>query len=165
MGWLTRHEAQMLISKSSKYSHSILVSRIMSTLAERFKEDQDEWVIAGLLHDLDYDIVDGSTDKHGLVAASQLDGKVPGEVLHAIKAHDHRTGIEPLTLLDKSLKFADALAVLIEDQVIQSEVNGNELTRLMASESQDKPWIEKIIDSFCAEYNITVESLLIAITT
>ena len=103
MAPISSTEAISMISESSKYEHSILVSRIMSSLAEHFQTDKEEWVLAGLLHDLDYDVIDGDMSMHGLVAASMLEGKVSEGVLHAIMSHDHRTGVEPVSLLDRSL--------------------------------------------------------------
>ena len=160
MGNISVKEAMAMISKSSKYTHSILVSRIMSALAKKFQVDEDDWEIAGLLHDLDYDVTIGDMCKHGMVAASQLRGKVSENVLHAIKSHDHRTGTEPITRLDKSLKFADSIAVLLEDQSVQRVPDADELTRLIESESNVKPWIGDIIGSYCAEYGLLLHPIL-----
>ncbi len=132
----------------------------MSALAEYFQIDKEEWVVAGLLHDLDYDKIDRDMSKHGLVAASLLEGKVSERVLHAIMSHDHRTGIEPVTRLDKSLKFADSFAVLLEDQSIGTVPDTDELSRLIESESKIKPWIGDIIESYCAEYSLPLYSIL-----
>ncbi len=157
---LSSTEAISMISESSKYGHSILVSRIMSALAEYFQIDKEEWVVAGLLHDLDYDKMDGDMSKHGLVAASMLKDKVSDNVLHAIMSHDHRTGIEPITRLDKSLKFADSLAVLLEDQSVQHVLDADELSRRIESESKVKPWIGDVIESYCAEYGLPLHPIL-----
>jgi putative nucleotidyltransferase with HDIG domain len=158
-------EAISMISESSKYEHSILVSRIMSSLAEHSQTDKEEWVLAGLLHDLDYDVIDGDMSKHGLVAASMLEGKVSESVLHAIMSHDHRTGVEPVRLLDRSLKFADAVAVLIEDQSILSVPEDDELLELLSLESVRKPWIREIIEAYCAEYDLEPIHLLREVLT
>ena len=153
-------EAISMISESSKYEHSILASRIMSSLAEHFQTDKEEWVLAGLLHDLDYDEVDGDMSKHGLVAASTLEGKVSEGVLHAIMSHDHRTGIEPVSLLDRSLKFADAFAVLMEDQSILRVPENDEFLRLLSLESIRKPWIREIIEAYFVELDLEPIHLL-----
>jgi predicted hydrolase (HD superfamily) len=154
MVFISSTEADSMILESSKYGHSILVSRIMTSLSEHFQIDKKEWVLAGLLHDLDYDVIDGDISKHGFVAASMLKGKVSKDVLHAIMSHDYRTGIEPVNLLDKSLRFADALVVIIENQSIQSIQEDNEFTRFLNSESGKKPWIREIIESYSEEYNL-----------
>ncbi len=100
---------------SSKHDHSQLTSSIMRVLAEFFHEDLDEWGLVGLLHDLDYDEVRSEMTRHRIVAADKLRGRLSERALHAITAHDHRTGVRPKSLLDESLIFADSLAVLIED--------------------------------------------------
>jgi putative nucleotidyltransferase with HDIG domain len=153
MAFISSTEAISMISISTKYEHSILVSRIMSSLAKHFQIDKEEWVLAGLLHDLDYDVIEGDMSKHGFVTASMLKGKVSENVLQAIMSHDHRTGKEPVNQLDKSLRFADALAVLIEDQSIQSIQEECELSRLLNLESENKSWIREIIESYGAEYD------------
>lgn len=160
MGRISVKEAMSMISKSSKYTHSILVSRIMSALATQFHVDEDDWEIAGLLHDLDYDMTIGDMSKHGMIAASLLEGKISENVLHAIKSHDHRTGIEPITRLDKSLKFADSLAVLLEDQSVRHVPDADELSRFVELESNVKPWIGDIIESYCAEYGLPLHPIL-----
>jgi predicted hydrolase (HD superfamily) len=67
----------------------------MVKIAKKLNEDAGLWKIVGLLHDLDYDEVKGKMQRHGIVAAEKLKGKLPKEALHAIKAHDHRTGFNP----------------------------------------------------------------------
>jgi putative nucleotidyltransferase with HDIG domain len=160
MGFISSTEAISMISESSKYEHSILVSRIMSSLAEYHQIDKEEWVLAGLLHDLDYDKIEGDRSRHGLVAASLLEGMVSEKVLYAIRSHDHRTGIEPITQLDKSLKFADSFAVLLENQSVRTVPDIDELSRLIESESRVKPWIGDIIESYCDEYGLSLHSIL-----
>jgi len=132
----------------------------MSSLAEHFQIEKEEWVLAGLLHDLDYDVIDSDMSKHGLVAASMLKSKVSEDVLQAIMSHDRRTGIEPVSLLDKSLRFADAFAVLIEDQSSLGVPENDKLVRLLGLESVRKPWIREIIESYCVEYDLKPIHLL-----
>jgi predicted hydrolase (HD superfamily) len=132
----------------------------MSSLAEYFQIDKEDWILAGLLHDLDYDMIDGDMSKHGFITTSMLKGKVSEDVLQAIMSHDHRTGIEPVNILDKSLKFADALAIIIENQSIQTIQEDDEFTRLLNLESEKKPWIREIIESYSTEYDLEPINLL-----
>jgi len=153
-------EAKSMISLSTKYKHSLLVSRIMSELAKHFTQDEVEWRLTGILHDFDYDSVENDMNRHGIVAASLLAGRVSEDVLHAIMSHDHRTDLEPVTLLDESLKFADALAVLCEDQSIKRVPENDEILMFLETESVRKPWVREIIVSYCSEYNLMLDSLL-----
>ncbi len=152
-----------MISASSKLAHSILVSKIMIRLAERLRDDAGDWEIAGLLHDLDYDLVQDDPSQHGVKAAAILDGKVSKEVLRAIMAHDHRTGQKAVTLLDRALMFSDSLATLIEDQSLDRDSDDEEITEAISLEAKTKPWIPQIINRFHLETGLDSRALLKAV--
>lgn len=101
------------ISNENLKKHMIAVSAIMRGLARRFGEDEETWMVTGLLHDVDYERVGGDMERHGLVSAEMLEGRLPENCLHAIKAHNERTGVKAESLLDKSLIAADAVSGLI----------------------------------------------------
>ena len=163
MSNISKTEALQMISESSKLAHSTLVSKIMVRLAEHLREEEDEWEIAGLLHDLDYDLVQDDPSQHGIKAAAILDGKVSKEVLQAIMAHDHRTGQKATTLLDKALKFSDSLAILIEDQSLDHDSDEEEIAEAITLEVTTKPWIPQIINDFYLETDLDSRALLKAI--
>lgn len=142
---MNREDAIKLIQLTSKYDHSVLVSKIMVILAEHHHEDIQDWELVGLLHDLDYDETAGNREMHGILAAKSLDGLVNTSVLNAIKSHDHRTGEDPATLLDHSLKFSDAVSIIIE----KSE-------DVLA----DRPWLNKIIESYELQEGLSVEEII-----
>jgi len=160
MSNISKTEALQMISESSKLAHSILASKIMVRLAEHLREDTAEWEIAGLLHDLDYDLVQDDPSQHGVKAAAILEGKVSKEVLRAIMAHDHRTGHKAVTLLDKALVFSDSLAILIEDQSLDRDSDEEEITEAMSLEAKTKPWIPQIINRFYLETDLDSRALL-----
>ena len=160
MSNISKEEALQMISASSKLAHSILVSKIMVRLAEQLREDADEWEIAGLLHDLDYDLVQDDPSQHGVKAAAILDGKVSKEVLRAIMAHDHRTGQKAVTLLDRALVFSDSLTMLIEDQSLDRDSDEEEITEAILLEAKTKPWIPQIINRFHLETDFDSRALL-----
>jgi len=151
MSNISKTEALQMISESSKLAHSTLVSKIMVRLAEHLQEDTAEWEIAGLLHDLDYDLVQDDPSQHGIKAAAILDGKVSKEVLQAIMAHDHRTGQKAATLLDRALMFSDSFAILIEDQSLDHDSDEEEIAEAISLEAKKKPWIAQIINRFSLE--------------
>jgi len=160
MSNISKKEALQMISESSKLAHSILVSKIMVRLAEYLPEDPTEWEIAGLLHDLDYDLVQDDPSQHGIKAAAILDGKVSKEVLQAIMAHDHRTGLKAETLLGRALMFSDSFAILIEDQSLDQDSDEEEIAEAITLEAKTKPWIPQIINRFCLETDIDSRALL-----
>ena len=94
--------------------HMIAVSAIMRALARYFGEDEEEWELVGLLHDIDYERTKANPARHGLEAENILKGRVSEEVLRAIKAHNfENTGVKPETRLENALIAADAVSGLI----------------------------------------------------
>ena len=160
---ISKTEALQMISESSKLAHSLLVSKIMVRLAEHLVEDPAEWEIAGLLHDLDYDLVQDDPSQHGVKTAAILDGKVSKEILQAIEAHDHRTGQKAKTLLDKALIFADSLATLIEDQSLDHDSDEEDISEAISLEARTKPWIPQTINRFRSETDLDPRALIQAI--
>ena len=156
---ISREEAHGLLRHSRKRAHSLLVSRIMRFLAEKFGGDRDEWELVGLLHDIDYDQVQGDMTKHGMVASKILRGKLPERSLRAIRTHDHRTGLEPKTTLDRSLIFADSLAILLEDQGIDSCSDASGLQEALEKETASKPWIAMNIVQYANQNEVSFSCL------
>ena len=146
---MNREDAIKLIQLTSRYDHSVLVSKIMVILAEHHHEDIQDWELVGLLHDLDYDETAGNREMHGILAAKSLDGLVNTSVLNAIRSHDHRTGDDPTTLLDHSLKFSDAVSIIIEES-----------EDVLA----DRPWLNKIIESYELQEGLSVEEIIKQVT-
>lgn len=94
--------------------HMIAVSAIMRALARYLGEDEEEWELVGLLHDIDYERTKADPARHGLEAENILRGRVSEEVLRAIKAHNfENTGVKPETRLENALIAADAVSGLI----------------------------------------------------
>jgi predicted hydrolase (HD superfamily) len=157
---MDRREALKMIEGSSRYAHSVLVGRVMVSLARRLDGDEGEWELVGLLHDLDYDSVLGDMARHGVRAAESLAGPVSDEGLDAIRSHDHRTGFKPGGPLAESLRFADVVAVLMDDQGVQGPMEEAALKRAVRLESSQKPWIETIIESYRRSYGVQLSEVL-----
>jgi len=164
MDHLDRDEALRLVEGSTKYTHAVLVGKIMAVLARLFSENAGEWEIVGLLHDLDYDSVRGDMSQHGIMAAEIFAGKLSTEGLDAIRAHDHRSGFKPERPLGKALRFADAVAILIEDQRLEDFLDEGALEDAIRRESVDKPWIPEMIESFSKSHGIDVAKVLKALS-
>lgn len=94
--------------------HMLAAEAIMRALAPRFGGAAEEWALAGLLHDIDVEIVNGDMHEHsqkGSDIARQLGA---GEaVAHAILTHNEAHGIPPESTMDKALFCADPLTGLI----------------------------------------------------
>lgn len=112
--------------------HCFAVEAVMRALARKLAPDkEDEWGIAGLLHDLDADMVDYRTnpEQHGPKAVEILKSLGFGteEMYHAIKAHNQATGTEITNSFDRALYAADpitgfitAIALVYPDKKLSS---------------------------------------------
>ena len=115
---LTRDEALDLvkanISKKNVVFHMIAVEAVMRGLAKHLGEDEALWGLTGLLHDIDYEKVDGEWKKHGVLAEEILKGRVSEKTIQAIKSHNHEnTGVAPKNRLDKALIASDSISGLL----------------------------------------------------
>lgn len=141
---LSKADAIKLLRKHLKTSearkHSLAVAELMSQLAGKVKMNCEEWELCGLLHDLDQEDVRGDMNKHGLMAAELLEGRLPRACLQAIRAHDHRTGVVPRNIIDKALIVSDAMSRFFSELV---ERGGNGELAMMDSKSFRKKFEEK----------------------
>ena len=90
-------------------------------------QDEEEWGVAGLLHDLDGE---KHPDEHPLRAVAELRTRgYPEHVLHAILAHRHEfTQVEPQTELDKHLVACDEITGLITATALMRPTGIDDLT-------------------------------------
>jgi putative nucleotidyltransferase with HDIG domain len=106
---LEKHLSQLNLRR-----HCLATEAIMRALADDRGEDPDLWGITGLLHDLDYEETDEDPGRHGTATAEMLEGRLPEEALHAIRAHNaEHTGVERSSDLDHLLAAAESLTGLI----------------------------------------------------
>lgn len=101
------------ISNPVLVKHMIAVSAIMRGFANCLGEDTLLWEAVGMLHDIDYERVGEDWDRHGLVSAEMVADLMPNEALHAIRAHNERTGAKAENKIDIALIASDALSGLI----------------------------------------------------
>src|SRR2546425_1978718 len=150
----------MLVKPTSKFEHVMVVAAIMAAVAGRLGENVDKWWLVGLLHDLDFDETKRDRTSHGVLAAERLSQQLPADCLHAIRAHDHRTGFSPVGLLDVALRAADSLAVLMQDIGKDSnEVTEEVLQNQMGGVLKEKPWLKANILQ-CEKLGLTVMEFL-----
>jgi len=94
--------------------HMLATEAIMRALARKFGEDEEEWGITGLIHDIDVELVEGDLSTHGKLGcdlARELGAN--GTMSHAILCHNEAHGVPRETKLDKALFCADPLSGLI----------------------------------------------------
>ena len=113
---MNRKEAFELVKKHLKnknlIKHSLAVESCMKLLAGRLNHDVEKWGLAGILHDLDYEITEKRPELHSKETEKILKDKgVDHEVIQAIKAH---AGIVPCqTKMENAIFSIDPLTGLI----------------------------------------------------
>ena len=157
---MSQEEALKLVRSTSKYAHALMVSHMMRQLARALDENESEWTLVGLLHDLDYDEVKNDMRRHGIVAAERLKGKLPEHCVYAIKAHDYRTGVKAKGKLDNALIATDSLASLIEKIGKTAEkLNAEKLQAELESISVSHPWYKSNVLK-CEEIGLRIGEFL-----
>ena len=73
---MTREEALQLVKEKIKnenlVKHCLAVEACMQALAKHFEQNEEQWALAGLLHDIDYEETKDNPEKHSLVGAEIL---------------------------------------------------------------------------------------------
>jgi predicted hydrolase (HD superfamily) len=87
--------------------HGLAVEAAMRRFAPRFDGDEEEWAVAGLLHDFDYERDPDGHPQNGKPILEQAG--VPGKIVHAIQSHGDHTGIPRVTPMEKTLYAVDEL--------------------------------------------------------
>ncbi len=102
------------IQDKNMRKHMLATEAIMRALAKRFGEDEDEWGLTGLLHDIDVELVEDEPNSHSKLGADIARELGASEAMaHAILCHNETHGIPQQTKLDKALFCADPLSGLI----------------------------------------------------
>jgi putative nucleotidyltransferase with HDIG domain len=100
------------VQSESLRRHMYSVEAACRAYARRFGEDEELYGLAGLLHDFDYEEF---PDEHPLRGVQVLRERgYPEELIHAVQAHyAARTGVQPVTRLDRTLRACDEITGLI----------------------------------------------------
>ncbi len=102
------------IENANTIKHMLAAEAIMRALARRFGESEDEWGLAGLLHDIDLELTEGNMKQHAKLGADIASEMGASEaVVHAILTHNQQLGIPLETKMDQALYCVDPLTGLI----------------------------------------------------
>ncbi len=116
---ISREDAFQLLTTHLKneklVSHCLAAEAIMRDLAPRFDENPELWAIAGLLHDIDYEITDGDPSRHGKEGAELLlnHGVSPAIADAILKHNAEGLGLERATVFDHALACAETMTGMI----------------------------------------------------
>jgi uncharacterized protein len=122
---ITKDQALSLIrehvANENIVKHMLALGAVMGALYDRLQpkgdgSTQEEWYLAGLLHDGDYnDAVPHDRQGIQITEWAEEEGyEIPDNMAHAMAAHNwHNTGVEPVNFMDWSIFCADSLTGLI----------------------------------------------------
>ncbi len=114
----TRAEAFALMQEYTESvnlrKHMYAVEAAMRAYARKYGEDEELWGVVGLIHDFDYEKWPNDerspTEEHPSTGVAILRERGwPDEILHAVMAHAEHTGVEPETLMARTMRAVDEL--------------------------------------------------------
>ncbi len=113
MAFPTRDEALAILTEytqnESLLKHAYAVEAAMRHYAARSGANPEEWGVAGLLHDFDYERYP-SLEDHPFKGADILRAKgVDEDLIQTILSHAPHTGVQPVTPMQKTLFAVDEL--------------------------------------------------------
>jgi len=147
---MRREEAEVLVERYVKTKnlrkHMFAVAAIMRALAEYLGANADEWELAGILHDLDYEETKDKPDVHGLRTCEMLEGAdLPSSVLNAVRAHNHHK--RPETPIEYAIICSDSISgMLVACALIRPEKRLASLTPEFVARKMREPSFAKGAD-------------------
>jgi uncharacterized protein len=115
---INREEAIKILEENiqaeNMKKHCYASEAVLRALARRLGRNEEEWGIAGLLHDIDVEITHADPYTHGPYAEKLLKGKVSDEALNAIVMHNEvATGKERTTEFQHALAAGETITGLV----------------------------------------------------
>jgi len=115
---ISREEAVKLlyenVTSDNMLKHCFASEAVLRGIAKRLGKNEEEYGIAGLLHDIDVEITNADPYTHGPYAEKLLKGLITGEMLNAIAMHNEMaTGIERSTEFQHALAAGETITGLI----------------------------------------------------
>jgi putative nucleotidyltransferase with HDIG domain len=107
------------VENENLIKHMLATEAIMRALAKRMGGDEEEWGLAGLLHDIDVELTEGDMTAHSKLGADLArDMGASKAIASAILCHNGTHGVAPETPMEKALFCADPLTGLITAAVL-----------------------------------------------
>lgn len=143
---MTRNEARIILMEMTK-SESLLrhmrsVELVMEAYARKLGQDTEQWAIAGLLHDADYE---RWPDKHPQVIVERLKQSGEETIAHSISAHYTKWNVPYKNLMDKALLACDELTgFIIACCQVRPDGIGSLEPRSVIKKLKDKSFASKV---------------------
>ena len=114
---MDRSQAMQIVEEFVKnrglINHMLCVEAAMRWYAEKLDQDVEQWGLAGLLHDFDWEI-HPTLEEHPTAGAPILRERgLPEDIIQAILSHGVETGVPRDTLMRRALYACDEITGLI----------------------------------------------------
>jgi len=107
------------VENANTIKHMLATEAVMRVLSKRLGEDEDEWALAGLLHDIDVELTEDDPKSHSTLGADMAKDMGAGDAIaKAILCHNEMHGVPCETLMEKALYCCDPLTGLITASVM-----------------------------------------------
>jgi putative nucleotidyltransferase with HDIG domain len=102
------------VKNENLVKHMFAVEAVMRALAVKYGGKTDQWGLAGLLHDIDWEETENDFTQHSIKSAGYLtEAGIDPAVVQAIKVHNHTHGFPLTTMMEKALFSAEELTGII----------------------------------------------------
>ncbi len=140
----TREQAWQLLNEHNQteraIKHALAVEGVMRFMARKYGEDEEQWGVIGLVHDLDFERYpeDHCTQSKRILEASGW----PPDYVRAVVSHGWLlcSEVEPQSLLEKTLYAVDELTGLVAATAL---VRPSRSVMDLKAKSVKKKWKEK----------------------
>lgn len=104
---------QEYVKTGTLMKHLLAVEAAMRAYARKLGEDEEQWGIAGLLHDFDWEIVP-TPEEHPTYGANILKERgFPEHLIRAVLTHGDHTGIQRESPMERTVFAVDELSGFI----------------------------------------------------
>ncbi|MBR3134493.1 MAG: HD domain-containing protein [Clostridia bacterium] len=148
---MDREKAIELLKKYNKEEfhirHALTVEQVMRYFARKNGEDEDFWGLAGLLHDVDFEMYPDEHCKKAPELLKEIDAS--NELIHAVCSHGYGecSDVEPKHEMEKILFAVDELTGLIW---AAAKMRPSKSTKDMETKSLKKKFKDKKFAAGCS---------------
>ena len=153
---INREDAIKLLKKYNKdefhIRHALTVEQIMRYFSKKYNENEDFWGIAGLLHDIDYEMYPEEHCKKSIEMLKEINAN--DDLIHAICSHGYGicSDVVPENIMEKILFATDELSGLIW---AAAKMRPSQSTKDMELKSLKKKYKDKKFAAGCSREIIT----------
>jgi putative nucleotidyltransferase with HDIG domain len=154
------------VKNKNLIKHMLATEFVLAQVAKVLGENAEKWGLAGLLHDIDYDLTYNEPHKHSIIGAEILENHgVDSDIVYAVKVHNEIHGFPRKSNLDKALYSTDPLTGLIvasalihPDKKLNSIDTGFVLNRFAEKHFAKGANREQILS--CKEFGLSLEEFI-----